>query len=749
LRRSLARSVDMSGFTVDPRIFHELGALLVKRDSIALTELIKNAYDADAQSVRILGEDLTSPDGRIVVADDGIGMTARQFRDGFLRIASRTKDTQTRRSEVFGRRFTGEKGIGRLSAHKLGAVLGVQTVALSNREEWSGTRQVAARVDWDEVEKQSTLEDLPERALRVRSSVKNGVAGTRIEIARLRRAWTDAELTRFIAEADLFEPPRVLLDPVRQTTGRTLLFKELLLRDSRSKSDTFEVELHGDFRVGEQLWQQVPEAASWVVEISAEPERVVVHIEPTKLGRERREYLTGDRFVLDEEDPHRPRFQARIFAREGRRSARDRSFTTQVSGVRVYMEGFRISPYGERGDDWLSLDHDYARRTDQLGLALPTLAGAATADREGLRTLPNRAYVGAVLLTHAGAPGLEAPIDREGFLESPQLESLRRAVRLGLDLLTRHRARLGVAEGISEEVARDAAHVVLADEVRVRDGLASAVGEAQSLRRKVSAGEAPLDEVEALAEALADLSEVAGRAVSDRAMLRILAAAGTQMAVFVHEIQNIVSALASIRRQIHKLSDQFPDAAQRLQAVDVNLAAVEERVNAQAGYLSDVATVGSRARRRRLRLSEAVERAWHLVEPAAKRLDVGLTSEVDASLRTPPMFPAELSAVLSNLLTNAIKAAGEGGRIRVISKKAGTTTTIRFENTGARVALDEAERWFLPFESTSTTRLDPLLGQGMGLGLPIVRSILTDYGSTIRFTEPSHGMATSIEVRFP
>lgn len=80
-------------FTVDTHIFRELGELLVGRDSTALMELIKNAYDADATEVVVTATDLANPDrARIVIQDNGCGMTAEQFRSGFLRIASRFKE---------------------------------------------------------------------------------------------------------------------------------------------------------------------------------------------------------------------------------------------------------------------------------------------------------------------------------------------------------------------------------------------------------------------------------------------------------------------------------------------------------------------------------------------------------------------------------------------------------------------------------------------------------------------------------
>lgn len=113
------------------------------------------------------------------------------------------------------------------------------------------------------------------------------------------------------------------------------------------------------------------------------------------------------------------------------------------------------------------------------------------------------------------------------------------------------------------------------------------------------------------------------------------------------------------------------------------------------------------------------------------------------------MFAAEVTTVLANLLTNAVKAAGMDGEIRAsTSSDPEGNLRVRIENTGVAVKLVESERWFRPFEST-TTELDPALGQGMGLGLPITRSVLREYGAEVRFVRPSRRYATAIEITFP
>jgi signal transduction histidine kinase len=91
---------------------------------------------------------------------------------------------------------------------------------------------------------------------------------------------------------------------------------------------------------------------------------------------------------------------------------------------------------------------------------------------------------------------------------------------------------------------------------------------------------------------------------------------------------------------------------------------------------------------------------------------------------------------------------GDSGRIKIASKIEDGSFKLRVENTGDEVDLEKSDRWFEPFRST-TTSIDESLGQGMGLGLTITRSLVDEYGGTIQFVSPSAGYATAIEVEFP
>ncbi|MFM0060297.1 ATP-binding protein [Paraburkholderia phytofirmans] len=211
------------GFTVDTHIFRELGDLLVGRDSTALAELIKNAYDADARRVQVRGTSLSDPGrGVITIVDDGHGMTPETFKIGFLRVAGRQKEAGNRRSPKYARRFTGEKGIGRLAAHKLAKRLEIISVP---DKSVLGDKATAfkAVIDWDRIEELNTLDEVrehssqtdlfslsevePRPAVQLSALGPNEIPfelqphGTKISLQPLRRSWTESERIKLYNEA--------------------------------------------------------------------------------------------------------------------------------------------------------------------------------------------------------------------------------------------------------------------------------------------------------------------------------------------------------------------------------------------------------------------------------------------------------------------------------------------------------------------------------------------------------------------
>ena len=751
----------MAKFTVDTHLFRELGELLVGRDSTALIELIKNAYDADATEATVHGERLDSPkQGRILVTDNGIGMNVGEFENGFLRVASRLKDQGERRSTVFQRRYTGAKGIGRLAAHKLARKLEVDSVPRVSESE-QGREALYAAIDWDEIEQHKTLDELGSTdaiLLETRRVRKDIHSGTTLVLSRLRRAWTPVERARFFAEVQAFDPPAFLRNPFPSSIiAKPLLFTEPVVRDEGTSAagSPFQVQLEGDFAAGEDYWALVAEMANWVLEIRANPnnKNVVFAIAPTKktlrINPDAREVRHSIPHTAPERGPH---FDARILVREGNPNyTRDqRVWATRTGGIRVYLEGFRILPYGEPKDDWLSIDADYTKRPRQFEMLKDIGLGSEASDRDmGLVHVASNNYFGAVFLTQNRCPDMRVLVNREGFIPEVGFDTLVRLVRTGIDLCTRARAAAGYPRRQQRKADRSGKSRTVGV-AALPDRLRGAVQLMKRARKSFNEGDATRGEVETSA-AMQELDEVSADLWSERSLLYVLASVGTQMGAFVHEINALLGATQSIEHALERILEEdglFDKQRRRLKQTLKAAVDLKRGLERQAAYLLDIETPDARRRRSRQPLAERFEIAVRLVQHQAERRSIYIDNRIPPELKSPPMFPAELTAMFGNLLTNAVKAAGKNGRIRASTSSGDDQVRIRIQNTGAAVRLDEAERWFRPFEST-TSEVNPVLGQGMGLGLTITRNLLENYGASIKFVQPTKPFTTAVEITLP
>lgn len=127
------------------RLLTMLGDQLIKNEQIAVIELIKNSYDADADWVKVSFENFSkdykvTPSSRIVIEDNGTGMTKTIIEKSWMNPATPNKfsrDGKVRKTALKKRIIQGEKGIGRYAMLKLGKTIDLTTRAQGTNNEYS------------------------------------------------------------------------------------------------------------------------------------------------------------------------------------------------------------------------------------------------------------------------------------------------------------------------------------------------------------------------------------------------------------------------------------------------------------------------------------------------------------------------------------------------------------------------------------------------------------------------------------
>jgi signal transduction histidine kinase len=372
------------------RLLRILGEELISDEVVAITELVKNAYDADATCVSISFEGVAGPAGRIVVRDDGDGMDLDTILHRWMEPASSGKGRKGVRRTRRGRRMLGEKGVGRFAVDKLAARLELMTRSRGQKEE------LRVLFDWDEYLDDSRMLSDVKSHWEQRKPQTFERHGTALIMTGLRCEWTERTFRRLCTRLS-----RLISPHERDSSFRIEI-----------RSDEFpdySGVLNGQFLDRAPYVVDAVFDGSGSISIKVNGKPSVMH---TWNGRD--ELACGPVMVRI----HGFDLETEALARIGQRTE-VRSWLRHWSGVSIYRDGFRIWPYGEPHDDWLRLDQ---RRVNN-----PTMR------------LSNNQIVGAVHISADGNPKLRDQTNREGLINNRALEDVRRLLYFVLQLLEAER----------------------------------------------------------------------------------------------------------------------------------------------------------------------------------------------------------------------------------------------------------------------------------------------------------------------
>ena len=148
----------------------------------------------------------------------------------------------------------------------------------------------------------------------------------------------------------------------------------------------------------------------------------------------------------------------------------------------------------------------------------------------------------------------------------------------------------------------------------------------------------------------------------------------------------------------------------------------------------------------KVNLADIVSSAVMAIRPVAENAGLTLTSDATARFLIVDGDADQLDRVLMNLLANAVKFTPEGGHVDVSARGSGGTAAVTVRDTGIGIPEGDKKALFTRFFRASNVveRSIP----GTGLGLTIVRTIITNHGGEMDL-ESREGHGTAVTVRIP
>lgn len=220
-------------------------------------------------------------------------------------------------------------------------------------------------------------------------------------------------------------------------------------------------------------------------------------------------------------------------------------------------------------------------------------------------------------------------------------------------------------------------------------------------------------------------------------------AVGPEMARLAHEVRTPLTAIIGFAEimqgeQLGPMGNaRYRDyASDILQSARHALGVVERLLDAArnpGGGLSQSLV--------RVDLASAIGACVSTMRPIAERAGVDVTIEADAALPHVIADRVGLKQMVLNLLTNAVRFAGEDGRVGVqIGYVAGGSLVVRITNTGPGMSAKAIERAMAAHSVTGTQRAD-----GSGIGLPLTRALAEANGLALRLSsKPDEGTEACI-----
>lgn len=675
-------------------------------------ELIKSADSLESlQGALTQIDDLNS----ITISDTGSGMSLDDLNSVFLVIgtASRKKEVdiamENGESHV---PFLGEKGIGRLSAMRLGNHLSVQT-SRTRDEHYNHID-----IDWTEFDDATKMvEDI---CIQPRVGKKKGTpdfSGTAIRINKLNADWTEKRVNR-LAMDDF----SLIVNPLGKGSKQRIA---IFWNDKRINFQRLEksflshahAKIQGKYRIaatGPEL-----ELRFELNNLGFEhPNEVIIEVIPADVLHASLVGPQVNRRRMHKRDVDYPSLATvgpfdfelywynRATLRKGNSQDEARRLTNileQWVGVRLYRDGFRVYPYGEEDDDWLELDKNALRSS---GYALNRIQ-----------------MVGQVEVGRLKNPYLVDQTNREGLRQTPEEAVLREAVQFSVTRLRGEMIRYAKNHKVAQKQLIEDETKTIDLESRMKAAIKSisnvvpfehqqAVRELELMREEFARYAVKTR------ERIADMEKDAGQMVS-------MAGIGLMVEVIAHELtrsaEDALDVLNGLKRR------KVPEEVKRkLESLRASMTSITKRLR-----ILDPLSVTGRQRKERFNINEFLRDTLDAHETQFARHQVSLNVSLPENPVRVHAVKGMVAQVLENLISNSIywmsieKEASDWFKPELTIVLEENPPRIRFSDNGPGIPEQYKDRVFELFFSLKDK------SRRRGLGLFIAREAAEKSGGEL------------------
>jgi signal transduction histidine kinase len=707
---------DNLAFFMAARTMRMLGRENISNALVAIEELVRNSYDADAEEVSV--RFLNGTDGKpyLEIEDNGDGMTLSDLKEKWMVIGTDNK-AKNPISSKHNRVMVGKKGIGRLSLDRLADTAIIETRAEGSQE---GFR---LRIDWTKYDDfTKNFHDIKHPLISIQKEKK----GTKIVLKQLRDSWGEKQFIELNDTLSLIVPPFGAAVKKFSINIEIAGYPELSGKIENKIENKQDMTLKGSVTKEGEINYSLLDASG-----------KVINTEKTEWIKK---YGLKNGVYNPECGPID--FTIYFYLRTSRSGLTSRELGDSLDlfqGIRIYRDFFRVKPYGDpkAKDDWLGLN---ARRAQS----------PAAVSRYGDYRIAQNQLIGMVHISEQINPLLQDQTNREGLIKNNAFNELYNFVLDGIRFLELERSKIAIKE--KGEIVKK----VESGEKKVKD-----IPSKYKQRVEQSKRNDKKELTKAYSEAYNDINQYQQLVTNYKSIvedkdlkiryMQSLATLGISSAVFGHEIADPISRIKANHSTIMaKLKKYDPSEDTK---------ALISTMNDDVDWITNFGrfAINRVKRNKRVRQENDVNGIVKgVVKDFEHMLKVYKIKPVENyGDNIPPFncYSIDIESVIINFITNACYAINESEsperKIFVVTSFDSRANAVKivFKDTGIGIDIANVMDIFNPLYSTKKGPNGE--EEGVGLGLTIVKETIDFYRGVIEVIPHCDVHGAQFEITLP